>query len=122
VDITRKNQNDGVINLTVTDGRSKIRIIEIEMELTEFALALTGRSDCAATITKPPSTVVLQHLGKTKETKRIHVNWNRFSGTKKQLEKLIAPELVNGWTVWSNGIRSQQNGSGHVVILCRYVE
>lgn len=91
------------------------------MSLAEFGECITGMGACTAEMTIIPNEFVVQNLGKKKELRNLTFAWKKYGGDVGELHKLIEPHLIDGWMIWSDGLRTQQNGKGHNVTLYRFV-
>lgn len=127
--ITRvsSTHGDGCINISIEDGKSGLLILSIDVGYEEFTKAITGQAYIKAKFKNIPNEFIVHNIGKKKETKYLTVakpktNWPEEK-MKKEVDLKIkkSGELKDGWMVWDDGCRSQQNSDMHRVVLYRYV-
>jgi hypothetical protein len=127
--ITIGSRHDGdkkYINISVEDRSTGLPILEVAIDMKEFATCITGLAYCKCDVKRVPNAFILDNIGKEKEIASLYVekptSYDRDS-RKKTIEKSIqdSGRLVDGWMVWQDGTTSQQNGEKHEVILYRYV-
>jgi len=121
---------DEKLCMSITDEGSGCRVIELDISLEDMMRALTGFSsqECEIQFVFPEK--VRNILGKNKECKRIDMLVGKVSKYSKEGEKLIKDMITielarpeyQGWILWDDGIRTQQNKTGiHSYVICRYV-
>ena len=117
---------DESIVITISDKSSRLQVTEIEMDLKDFALAITGLGACKALFNSTPSQFLIDNIGKKREIKSILIDKpfsydseNRRIEINKSIKE--SGELKDGWMLFSDGTRSQQHGKKHKVILYRFV-
>ena len=125
----RSNQRgEGTVHIEIADVSSGVRIIDVGMSLKEYGELVAGNGFNAGVAECFDS---FDLLGKKKETKTVSMPKNIISnfGYKDKENKDIAIGMwcedkgfiVDGWDIWDNGLRSQQNGTDHKICLYRYV-
>ncbi len=128
VSITRRGmtKGDGVVSIQITDKESRLRVIEVEMEMIEFAEAITGLSYCKAECFFAPNQFIIDNIGKKREVKDIFVERSGLYGEKDNeiIRQSVedSGELVDGWMIHSDGCNTQQHGMKHKVVLYRFVD
>lgn len=93
----------------------------------EFAECIGGLSHCKGSIRKIVSDKRIRFLGMKKETHRIGIKLpedvSSYNLKKGELPELIENAVPDGWMLWDDGLRSQQNNHGyHNIIVYRYIE
>ena len=115
-------KGSGEIEITIEDATSGLLITKATMELGDFAETLTGLGMGDAVIKHAPNQYLIDRIGKERETKRVRLDWQKpYNAEPQDVTPLIEPHLIDGWELFSDGMRSQQNEPGHVVILRRFV-
>lgn len=114
------------ILLAVTDGSSGLRIVEVEMDLSDFAACVTGLAASPACLKFSPSQYGAERFGKKKVVER--VTCERAIPGEKDVQRqavsthFAANYLPTGWELWDDGTTSQQRGDHHAYVICKYVE
>lgn len=109
--ISRVTCSDGndYMNITITDNESHIQIVDVEVDIVEFANAITGQSyrDCEFELRG------VANVGKKREQKSQKIKIPRADYTNKQWRKdmaeAAAPFEIDGWKAQIedyNGYRS----------------
>ena len=123
--ITRRNSNCGpdMISLTVNDGASGNRVVELLLTLDNFGKCITGLSNVDAEYQFCPTPEAAQNYKK----ERIFEIWycdkvNSF--IKKHQSAAVRRDFVakndGEWTLFSDGTGSQQPGEQHHYSVVRY--
>ena len=115
----------GDISISISDRSSGLNIVNVIMTPADFAEALTGLAHSDAEILRPPTQDMLDNLGKKKEVKDIFVDKSELLDGRDAIKKAIDAELFEpewyGWHVLDYGTSTQQNGTRHRGVMCRYV-
>ncbi len=120
---TSSNMDDDHMSIQIIDRASGVIIFRGTMELEDFVRALTGQAHVDINTQCMPTVAMAKKYSKRKEMKTVFLKFKSYGGDKKELYQLIENYLIDGWTLWDDCLRSQQNTSrGHKVILCRYVD
>lgn len=124
VTITRSS-ND-VIRLCVSDGPSRQRVVEVEMDMAEFAACITGLASAEGRTHYVISPKEAERIGRTLETTECHCQ--KVSGlSKEDQEKSVYSHFkesgiaLMGWEIFSTGVNSQQRGEHHRYVCRRWV-
>ena len=95
ITISRRNYGCGkkVISIEVKDTSSRIRFLDIELSLEDFAECLMGLSEIDCSI----KTRGLEHIGKTMETDTINFKMPSVVHDKNIAYKIAESKAPNGW-------------------------
>lgn len=135
--VTISCDSRGTFTLTIEDRASGMDVVEVEMTPHDFAMALASRGLQPGKGRFHPQ--VADRVGKLKEVAHVHVHdtreWqgrlsNARRGTPEHeavLAELHAALLATkpegeGWQVWADGHRSQQNGPLWAGVLVRWID
>ena len=117
------------ITISVEDDSNGLNIIKVSLDAANFAKAITGLSNIKADIERPPTYKMIDHLGKNREVKDIFVDKvNACWGKHRKPLILLALEIEakkpewKGWTLFEDGLKTQQNETMHKATMHRYVE
>jgi len=129
VTITRVNSNmeEDLIAIEIVDSNSRSNIARVTMSMENFAKAVTGFGYQEVTIEQLIDDEGFSNIGKTRETKTVWIKkpeeflWDVDMSVyvRKVLDEMNAE--TDGWKLWDDGVRSQQNENLHRVIMVRYV-
>jgi len=128
VTISRRTNTvgSGCIAISIDDDKSGLKVVEVEMELIDFAQAITGLSYCKAAYRNSQSQYTIDNIMKKREVKSVYVDKpNVFD--KDEMKRIVIKSvldsgvLVDGWEIHNDGCSSQQNGKLHNVSLLRFV-
>ena len=116
---TASNRRDDFISIYIGDANSGLRIMEIEIELEQFALLITGlaRQDCNIEIYDNYG-----KIGKKKVTKNVWCKRVCEKGLQRKIVLEDYKQYKDEWEIWDDGTSTQQNAKDHHYILCKYVE
>jgi hypothetical protein len=126
----RSNQKgEGSVHIEISDVKSGVRIIDVDMSLSEYGELVAGNGFNSGVAECCDNFDV---LGKKKESKSVFMPKDiisNFSYDDKENKDIAIGMwcedngfIVDGWDVWDNGLRSQQNGVDHKINLFRYVD
>ena len=129
VTISRRSntKGEGGVAISIDDEASGLKIVEVQMELTEFAEVSTGLGYCKAEYRFKPNSFTVENIDKTREVKNIFVDRAGGAYDKDKVAEIIkkhiedSGELIDGWMLHDDGTRSQQHGDKHRVSLKRFV-
>ena len=107
---------------------SGVNFLSLEMSLEEFSKATVGNMSASVTF-ELATNEALENVGKVWEISRqslkLPKGWSKYSH-EDQILRLIENHLKGmgqGWSLWQNGMKSQQNERGiHHWIAGRFVE
>lgn len=119
--ITRNNHD--VISLQITDERSRVRVATVELSPHVLAMALTGRADMKADLTRYCSPEEAALIGREKSTERVQCPRYTDKNLQRSLVHTHFAEsgLANdGWVLQNDGCTSQQAGDHHTYIIARW--
>jgi len=112
VTISRQSGNVDIekpICITIGDGATHNRLIEVRMSLADFASALTGTAFQDADAIVYPNGI--SHIGATREQKTELIPWPKAGASKAHIRALVAVHEVDGWvgddttaTNWHNHV------------------
>ncbi len=122
-------KGEGNVHIEIEDISSGVKILDIEMTLSEYGKLVAGNGYNAGVATCRDNYSI---LGKKKEVKSVQMPKNVISSFAYGDDDLKSTAisawcedsgfLVDGWDIWDSGLRSQQNGEKHKLSLYRYVE
>lgn len=126
--ISRPMYGDGkeAIEIAVSCAHSSVKIMTLEVPLSDFTKALTSES-VVVDVQSIISQEGLKLVGKEREVLRLAIDkpesWD-WRPTREQVAgELASLGYLNEWDLWQDGLRTQQNVRGkHNVILCKYVD
>ena len=127
--ITISRHSDDFMHITIEDDLSHATIVDIQMELDDFAKCITGQGALTGLIRRyPPKEDI---LGMQREVMRFALSGQPDSYDKKEMKKWVSAQFIeqcvdqinDGWGLWQDGCTTQQNVRDvHGIILDRYVE
>lgn len=117
--VTTNTAND-YVSIKIADNNSRVRIINVEIDMKTFAMAITGLSDQNCNIKVYDNYEV---IGKKKITKTVFCE--KVYDKEKQ-RKIVNDDYEKkykskGWIIQNDGTNSQQNGDMHHYDICKYV-
>lgn len=98
ITIGRPSNGDGTkfITIAIRDSVSRIIFADIEIDLADFAEALTGLSEVECSIVYR----CLENVGKVKETKKVAIKLpNNLTRNEKTEYLLSLPNIGDGWVI-----------------------
>ena len=117
----------GEIAITINDKESGLRVVTVRMSLLDFADCITGLGNCDADYMFRPTEYTVQNIGKKREIKRVGIEKTEKILTKEMMKDYVRNKLIeedvfeDGWHLYDDGTRSQQNTQKHIAVLVRYV-
>lgn len=93
------NRDGNYISITIVDESSRARMIEVEIPVAEFALALTGLSEQCCSFAPG----AFEIAGWTREHKRVDVpdnhsrRWLKYEDKREAAREAVAPFEIDGW-------------------------
>lgn len=131
--------SDNMVYLTVADGASGVQLVEVVMTPHDFAMMITGLSAVKGIGTTNAKAVAV--VGMDKETLGVGVPTGKEivsragylkaddKAGKKALEAELHAAILaavpadkgEGWKIWSDGLRTQQNATQWQASVYRYV-
>lgn len=125
----RASSRTGKINITIEDDTSQLRIVEVEMGLSDFAECLTGLGSCRAELVSIPNHYSTERYGKRKVVEHVLMPkedidyFNKESASNTVNQHFMENYEAAGWELWNDGCSSQQpERVMHQYIICKYVE
>lgn len=117
------NGIDQRISICIVDDASGVEFVDLEIDLAEFAAAITGAGyqDCKVEVRG------LEVLGKVREVRTVLIDHPssrhaRDDAARREIAAAVAAHEVDGWVADVEGsLRRQQNGKQWRVMLFRYV-
>lgn len=116
-----------VINIELVATTARIRVVNVEIPLEDFARAIMGTVNVPCTTVVPPA-AVLQHLGDHREVITVDlIKPAGFPISKTEipgaLKPIIKPWIDSGWELFDDGTYARQNNPiKHTVKFYRYTE
>lgn len=112
---------DRRVRISIDDEASSNRVAELDMSLADFADCVTGLSGVSANFLFRPSPESAKNYGLKRVTKDMFCE--RVFEKDKQRGIVLAELLGNSeWSLFNDGIGTQQNGEKHRFVVVKYVE
>lgn len=128
ITISRPYGGEDYVQIQIKDSDSSLKLVELKLTMEDYAYLITGLSEIDCKVTGIISEDNFHKLGKTKYVEYIPII---VEGKNKwDIQKMIKsdPEFLNqfipfedGWLLWSDGTKSQQNDEYYKIIICRYL-
>lgn len=121
--ITITRRSDDKIYINIIDDSSGCMVVEVSMPLAEFTLAITGLAHSHGEINRLISSTNIGKIGR----KKIVESWycEKVSLDKEKQKSYILGDYMlkndGDWEMLDDGTRTQQPGSQHRYIVCKYV-
>ena len=128
ITITRRTNfnSSNTISFHIEDKASHTVIARFEMSLEDFAAAVTGLGMQPVELEYVISESGSRRIGKTVETKRVFIEhppgYDNESRKQWVIDQLQGNPEMEGWELFDDGTRSQQNGEKWIVVLRRWVD
>lgn len=115
---------DQYIAIKLQDKSSGVQILEFDIDLASFADAITGLGNVEGEISRLIGADHFWKIGKKCEVKNEYFDGekHKLHANDSELRKFIESKSVDGWTLWDDGMRSQQNGAKHKISMKRWVD
>lgn len=126
ISILRNSNNE--IMIDIMDNNSRIDIVNLTMDLEEFAMAVTGRDDTTCDITRVVSEDHIKNIGMKHIIQKVYIPKIQGMYDREDIKAYVISSFEkseyykDGWMMSNDGTHSQQNEKQHRYVIYKYVD